>query len=351
MKPLKYLFTFVPAAAVWVSLTQTGWLTWFGTLFVFGFIPLLEWVMGVKQAKINEDELQLRAKDPIYDWMLYIVVPFQWATLAFFAHSMYLNFNASPENQLSLSEIIGRIFAMGILCGSFGINVAHELGHRSNKTEQFLAKTLLLSSLYMHFFIEHNRGHHKSVATPEDPSSARLNEPVQLFWIRSMVQTWLSAWHLEFERLQRNGKSRFHFTNEMLQFQIIQSAFVALIYFFGGFWVALTVLAAALVGAILLETINYIEHYGLQRRKLDNGYYERVELHHSWNSDHLIGRLILFELSRHSDHHYKTNKKYQTLISADEAPQMPTGYPGMMVLSLITPLWFYVMNDRVGGGR
>jgi alkane 1-monooxygenase len=199
----------------------------------------------------------------------------------------------------------------------------------------------------MHFFIEHNRGHHKSVATPEDPSSARLNEPVQLFWIRSMVQTWLSAWHLEFERLQRNGKSRFHYTNEMLQFQIIQSAFVALIYFFGGFWVALTVLAAALVGAILLETINYIEHYGLQRRKLDNGFYERVEQHHSWNSDHLIGRLILFELSRHSDHHYKTNKKYQTLISADEAPQMPTGYPGMMVLSLITPLWFYVMNNRL----
>lgn len=347
MKPLKYLFTFVPAAAVWVSLTQNGWLTWFGTLFVFGFIPLLEWILGVKQAKINEEELELRAKDPLYDWILYLVVPFQWFTLAYFAYTMKLNVSASPEDQLSTSEILGRIFAMGILCGSFGINVAHELGHRSNKMEQFLAKTLLLSSLYMHFFIEHNRGHHKSVATPEDPSTARFNEPVQLFWIRSMFQTWISAWHLEFDRLQRNGFSRFSLRNEMLQFQLIQLAFLVVVYFFGGYFVVLAVWAAALVGAILLETINYIEHYGLMRKKLESGYYERVEHHHSWNSDHLIGRLILFELSRHSDHHYKTHKKYQTLISADDAPQMPTGYPGMMVLSIIFPLWFWVMNERI----
>jgi alkane 1-monooxygenase len=213
--------------------------------------------------------------------------------------------------------------------------------------EQFLAKTLLLSSLYMHFFIEHNRGHHKSVATPEDPSTARFNEPVQLFWIRSMFQTWLSAWHLEFDRLQRNGFSRFCLRNEMLQFQLIQLAFLIAVYYFGGYFVVLAVWAAALVGAILLETINYIEHYGLMRKKLESSYYERVEHHHSWNSDHLIGRLILFELSRHSDHHYKTNKKYQTLISADDAPQMPTGYPGMMVLSIIFPLWFWVMNERL----
>lgn len=236
---------------------------------------------------------------------------------------------------------------MGILCGSYGINVAHELGHRTNKWEQRLAQSLLLSSLYMHFFIEHNRGHHKQVATPEDPSTARLNEPVQLFWFRSMYQTWMKSWELEFERLKRNNLSPWHPSNQMLQFQLIQLGYLGVVFFlFGGNGLTALVFAA-LIGAILLETINYIEHYGLLRKKESNGYYERVETHHSWNSNHIIGRLLLFELSRHSDHHYKSHKKYQELESASNAPQMPTGYPGMMVLSIIFPLWFWIMNRRV----
>jgi alkane 1-monooxygenase len=212
--------------------------------------------------------------------------------------------------------------------------------------EQFFAKMLLASSLYMHFFIEHNRGHHKHVGTPEDPSTARMHEVVYTFWLRSMFQTWISAWRIEAERLRREALSPWSLRNEMLRFQITQLLVVIAIYFIFGGWATFSFWLAALIGGIFLETINYIEHYGLRRKKTQTGQYEIVQPEHSWNSNHVVGRLILFELSRHSDHHYKSNKKYQTLQSIDAAPQMPTGYPGMMVLSLVVPAWFLIMNPR-----
>ena len=342
MKAFSYLFAFFPAVLFWISLHSEGFGAWLCVVVVFGFIPLLEWIIGAEKSELTQEQIQARAQDRRFDWVLYVLVPTQWFLLLYYGDF----FSFVPPSQWSFSEW-GKILGMGILCGSYGINVAHELGHRSNRWEQKLAQSLLLTSLYMHFFIEHNRGHHKHVATPEDPSSARLNEPVQLFWFRSMYQTWMKSWHLEFERLKRINKKPFHWSNQMLQFQLIQLAYLGVSFFlFGGNGLT-ALLLAALVGAILLETINYIEHYGLLRKKESNGYYERVETRHSWNSNHLIGRLLLFELSRHSDHHFKSHKKYQELESASDAPQMPTGYPGMMVLSMIFPLWFWIMNRRV----
>lgn len=400
MKPKHYLFALLPAVSVWYSLLVDNYMSWTAVVFVFGFIPLLEWIIGPSRhetsanlrgnsaassnsvvpiehsSDISENELGINTdaaaspstssknhtskfpqkelnsnteltspekNSPLYDWILYLMVPIQWITLGFF---IYVMKDASWD-----VVALGKVMAMGILCGSYGINVAHELGHRSKKSEQILAQSLLLTSLYMHFFIEHNRGHHKHVGSKEDPSTARFNEPVQWFWVRSMVQTWFSAWHLEFERLKRAGKAKFHPSNQMLQFQLIQLFAVGSLGFFGGWSIMLFWVLAAFIGATLLETINYIEHYGLMRKKLENGYLELVDLHHSWNSNHPVGRLLLFELSRHSDHHYKTNKKYQHLVSHQIAPQMPTGYPGMMVLSLIFPLWFVVMNPKVEAWR
>ena len=342
MRALKYFTTYVPAVAVLLSLLGNGMWCWFGVFFVFLIIPIAEFLLGIRDVELDEDKLELRKKDRIYDWMLYVIVPIQ---LGFIVLYCFLSSNAWEE--IGWFERIGKIISMGILCGSFGINVAHELGHRNNRSEQFLAKMLLSTSLYMHFFIEHNRGHHKHVGTSEDPSTARMNETVYLFWLRSMWQTWCSAWALERERLSRLGYRWFSWRNEMLQFQVIQLSFLLLIYGFFGLQSMLMFWGAAFMGGIFLETINYIEHYGLQRKKLSNGYYEIVSEKHSWNSNHLIGRLILFELSRHSDHHAKSHKKYQTLQSLSNAPQMPTGYPGMMVLSLVAPLWFWVMNPRV----
>jgi alkane 1-monooxygenase len=236
--------------------------------------------------------------------------------------------------------------AFGMACGVLGINAAHELGHRQNAYEQFMSKMLLLTTLYMHFFIEHNRGHHKYVATDEDPASSRPGESVYRFYFRSVKDSWLSAWRLERERLQKSGQRWFSWRNEMLQFQVYQGLLVIGIGWYFSAETLLYFMGAATIGFLLLETVNYIEHYGLRRRKSGNRY-ERTLPVHSWNSNHPVGRLLLLELSRHSDHHYMANRKYQTLRHFDESPQMPTGYPGMMLLALIPPLWFYIMDREI----
>jgi alkane 1-monooxygenase len=251
------------------------------------------------------------------------------------------------EVELSNTDIAARIFTMGLLCGTFGINVGHELGHRKNKFEQFLAKASLLSSLYMHFFIEHNKGHHKNVATKDDPNSARKGELIYFFYFRTIIFSYIGAWKIANEDVKKKGHSIFSFYNEMLLYQLVQLGSILSIYFIFGSTITLYFLAAAAIGIALLETVNYIEHYGLSRKEIAAGKYERTLPQHSWNSNHVIGRLMLFELSRHSDHHYLASRKYQVLRHSDEAPQMPTGYPGMMILSLIPPLWFYVMNKKI----
>lgn len=287
----------------------------------------------------SEAEEEIRKEDRLYDYLIYLVIPVQLVFVWFFLQSFH-----QPE--LSATTIVGRISSMGLLCGVLGINVAHELGHRNTRYEQFLSKILLLTSLYMHFFIEHNRGHHKHVSTREDPSSARYGESLYAFWFRSVWYGYMSAWHLEATRLKRKGKSTFSIRNEMIWFQVIQAVFLGLMVFVFGFYIMLFFLAAAVMGFLLLETVNYIEHYGLQRKETGQGY-ERVMPGHSWNSDHILGRIMLFELSRHSDHHFIASRKYQVLRHLDDSPQMPTGYPGMMVIATIPPIWYYFMNRRI----
>ena len=245
-------------------------------------------------------------------------------------------------------ELVGKLFAMGICCGVIGINLGHELGHRFTKFERFLAKSLLLTSMYMHFIIEHNRGHHNRVATDEDPATARRGEILYFFWIRSIIFGYISAWKLEMERLKKMEIPFFSLKNEMIQFVLIQGSFAGLIFILFGLKGMIFFLLAALIGGLLLETVNYIEHYGLQRikNKVTNTY-EKVFPTHSWNSNHKIGRIYLFELTRHSDHHYVASRKYQILRHFDESPQMPFGYPSMMVIATIPPLWFFVMHRHI----
>jgi alkane 1-monooxygenase len=219
------------------------------------------------------------------------------------------------------------------LAGIFGINLAHELGHRSKKAEQFLAKCLLLTSLYMHFFIEHNKGHHTHVSTPDDPSSAKYKQSVFAFWLQTFPGTLRSAWQID--------------AQQTMLFIFIQLSFLAVIGWFFGTLVMGSFMLAALIGAIQLETVNYIEHYGLSRDRVESGRYERVKPHHSWNSNHIMGRLLLFELSRHSDHHYQASRKYQVLRHQEDTPQMPTGYPGMLILALIPPIYFSIMDRQM----
>lgn len=342
LRAFRYLLPFIVYAGAFRSFTTRGWEVWMPLVWAFVFIPLLELFIKPSSANLNAAQEEAVRKDRTYDYLLYVVVLLQYASLYCFCYTM-----KRDGAELSGWDTAGRIAVMGLLCGVFGINVGHELGHRLSRFEQFLAKALLLTSLYMHFFTEHNKGHHKRVATPEDPSSARYGEPVYLFYFRTVVFSYISAWHIANAETKKKGRPVFSFYNEMIVFTCCQLLLIAGIGWFFGLTVLWCFLAAATMGFLLLESVNYIEHYGLQRRVLGEGKYERALPEHSWNSDHIIGRLMLFELSRHSDHHYMASRKYPLLRHHDHSPQMPTGYPGMILLSLVPPAWFYVMNRRI----
>jgi alkane 1-monooxygenase len=340
MRAFKYLSPFIIYIGAFRAFMVTGWEVWMPLVYAWIVIPLLELFIRPNPVNMTEAQEELAKADKTYDILLYFVVALQYAALIMFLYSI-------SHDELAWYDIAGRIWVMGLLCGVFGINVGHELGHRVNAFEQTLAKMLLLTSQYMHFFVEHNKGHHKRVATPEDPSSARYGEWIYAFYFRTIIFSYISAWNIANTETRKKGKHVFSIYNEMVQFTLIQLAFIAAIFFLSGWLVTLYYLAAATIGIVLLETVNYIEHYGLQRKATGDGKYERAMPVHSWNSDHVIGRVMLFELSRHSDHHYLASRKYQVLRHHDDSPQMPTGYPGMMLLSLVPPAWFYIMNKRI----
>jgi alkane 1-monooxygenase len=338
--PYKYLSPFILFVAAWFSFTNAGWITFLPVIYAFVFIPLIELFIRPDISNLNAAEEELAKADKTYDYILYLILPLQYVLLITFLFFL-------QQDGLSTIDKAGRIISMGLLCGVFGINVAHELGHRINKAEQWMAKALLLTSLYTHFFIEHNKGHHKHVASHEDPSSARFNESVFAFYPRTLLFTYLSAWKISNNDCKKKGKQIFSLQNEMLQLQLLQLAFVIMLLVVFGWKILGAYLLSALIGMLLLECVNYIEHYGLSRKQSASGQYERTMPHHSWNSNHVVGRLMLFELSRHSDHHYLASRKYQVLRHHDHSMQMPTGYPGMMILAHIPPLWFYMMNNRI----
>lgn len=337
---LKYASVYISIAVILLALLYGGYWVFIGVLYVFGIIPLIELFFTGSPENLSKAEEEIAKSDWKYDALVYSVVPLQYAIMFFFL-------NRVSDESLRWWEILGMISAFGISCGVLGINAAHELGHRSTWYEQLMSKMLLLTTLYMHFFIEHNRGHHKNVSTDEDPASARYGETVYAFFIRSVRDSWLSAWRLQMEQLRKESKGFWSLSNEMLIYQFLQIGLVLAIGLVWGWKVMLYFIAAATMGFLLLEIVNYIEHYGLRRKKVDGAYYEKVQPIHSWNSNHPIGRIMLFELTRHSDHHYMASRKYQTLRHFDQSPQMPTGYPGMMLLSLIPPLWFKVMHRQI----
>ncbi len=339
IRKLKYLTIFLLPITVSVAFLFHGMLTFLPLLVFFVAVPVLEHFLPPAVDNISDSDRIIALKDPFYDVLIYAMVPLQLGFIFWYL----VMFNEMDTT----IDLIGRTIALGIMCGVIGINVGHELGHRLNRGEQFLGEILLLTSLENHFLPYHNRGHHTNVATPSDPATARKNEPVYVFWFRSHFGSYAQAWQIECQRMSILGKWKFSLFNRMVNYTIAQIAVLLGIFFFLGFFAMLGFFAAAVFGILLLETVNYIEHYGLLRKQRENGTYESVKRIHSWNSNHVIGRVVLFELSRHSDHHFKADRPYQLLENHDESPVMPTGYPGMMLLSLVPPLFFQVMNKRI----
>jgi len=340
MKDLKYfLACLLPLSAMLALAWQGAW-SWATVVLAFFILPVAELFFPVSTANVPPELEDSRSKNRLFDWLLYLNAPLLFGSVGWYLHIV-------STQTLDTIELVGLTLSTGIIVGANGINVAHELGHRSTRGEQFLSKIMLLPALYQHFFIEHNRGHHKNVATDKDPASARLGENVYAFWLRSVTGSWLSAWAIESERLKKEGKTEWNWANEMLRFCVYQMLWLVGIFaVFGGRGLTGAV-GVAVVGFLLLETINYIEHYGLRRHLLPSGRPEPVSPAHSWNSDHELGRIFLYELTRHSDHHYKATRKYQILRHTDESPQLPFGYPASMLLAIVPPIWFEVMNPRL----
>lgn len=306
--------------SVYISLTENQLWTYFAVLVAYVLLPALEFILP----KNGSNPIEIKSS-VFFDSLLYLTSFIHFALVLFYALTFKLEF--------TLIEHLGRTLALGISCGVIGINVAHELGHRKEKHHQWTALCLLATSLYTQFFIEHNKGHHRHVATPQDAATSRLNESVYAFMFRSMWGTLVGAFKLD--------KKMFAF-GMMMHLTYLLGA-----YFLFDQYVALGLLVAAFFGGVNLEVVNYIEHYGLVRKINPSGRYEKVRPHHSWNSNHFLGRKILFELPRHSDHHAFASRPYFDLRTSDDAPQLPAGYPGMMVLSLMPPLFFKVMNPKV----
>lgn len=335
----KYLWYLLIPASLMMAFGGTGIIAFLPLIIAFVLVPLLDIYLPASTSNLSEEEENNIINNKIYNIVLYSFIPVFYLIYSVFIITL-------SHSEQTLSDLIAHVTGMGVLMG-LGINVSHELGHRRNKTSQSLAQLLLLPAGYLHFLIEHYYGHHVRVSTPSDPASARRGESVYQFWVRSIVLSYVSAWRIQRQRLQKRQQAFFSFHNAMLLYQVSQIVYFSSIFLAFGSKVFIACLIAAMVGVLLLESINYIEHYGLSRKVSSNGHFERVQPQHSWNSDHVVGRCMLFELSRHSDHHIDASRPYPILRHHTKSPQMPTGYPGMVLLSLIPPLWFRVMHPQL----
>ncbi|NTY60240.1 alkane 1-monooxygenase [Mycolicibacterium sphagni] len=331
-------------ALSWLGVYLTGNTTfwWCGAVVTFVVVPVLDHLVGADTESPSDSALAWLEDDPFYRWATYLYLPCQYLSMVFacwlWAGGGWLTM--SPWDKFGLMVTVGFV-------GGCAINVAHQLGHTRTRLETRLSKIALAQSGYGHFFVEHNRGHHVRVATPEDPASSRLGESLYSFIPRSVVGSAVSAWRIEAKRMSRRGRSPWTIRNDVLNAWLMSAALFSVLVLWFGVAVLPWLFGQAIVGVCLLETVNYMEHYGLRRQKLSNGRYERVRPEHSWNSDTVVANVFLFHLQRHSDHHANPLRAYQALRHRADAPQLPAGYGSMMLIALIPPLWRRVMDHRV----
>jgi alkane 1-monooxygenase len=324
-----------------VEATGLGVFWWWGPMWLFVIMPLLDTAIGKDSANPPDSVLKWLEQDRYYRWCTYAFIPLQYASLLA-ACWLWVS------GDLGTVESLGLALTVGTVAG-IAINTAHELGHKRASLERWLSKVALAQTGYGHFFIEHNRGHHVRVATPEDPASSRMGESFYRFWPRTVSGSLRSAWELEAERLRRLGSSPLSVRNDILQAWAMSVVLFAGLVAGFGVEIAPWLLVQAVFGFSLLEIVNYLEHYGLLRQKRDDGTgrYERTRPEHSWNSDNVSSNVLLYHLQRHSDHHAHPTRRFQALRHFDEAPELPSGYATMIVLALVPPLWRRVMDPRV----
>ncbi|MDI3259012.1 MAG: alkane 1-monooxygenase [Sinobacteraceae bacterium] len=314
---------------------------WLTPLFWYLAVPLLDWILGDDKSNPPESVVAELENQRYYRYLTYLTVPIHYVTLI--VSTLYVSKNF---DSMAWYDILGLALGVGIING-LAINTGHELGHKKTEIERWLAKIVLAVVGYGHFFIEHNKGHHRDVATPEDPASAPFGQNIYRFAMREIPGAMRRAWNSEKERLARLGKGPWSLQNEVLQPLLITIPLYVGLVFTLGVNVIPFLLIVVVFGWWQLTSANYIEHYGLLRQKQPDGRYERCQPHHSWNSNHVMSNLILFHLQRHSDHHAHPTRRYQSLRDFPNLPTLPSGYPAMFALSYLPPLWRAVMDRRV----
>ena len=329
----------VPLALI--GMTTGGWTVLLLPLASWGLFSLLDTLTGLNQA--NPDPATPEDQLSLHRLITLIWFPVQFALLCL------MLWYVPRATHLGTTEKIGLYFGMGVISGTIGINYSHELMHQKSKLERWLADLLLASVLYSHFRSEHLRVHHLHVATPKDPVTARYNEGFQRFFPRVVIACHRSAWKAEVAMLARKSLPWHHASNPYWRYAALQAAMILTAFTLGD-WEGLALFALqAFVAIWQLELVNYIEHYGLTRRHLGNGRYEHVLPRHSWNASHRASNWLLINLQRHSDHHYKPDRRFPLLqtYAEDEAPHLPHGYPLMTMAAMVPPLWKRLMNPRV----
>lgn len=349
-KALAFLLVFVVPAlmplSAWLA-TGTGLpdlMAWFPLFFLFVLLPAVDYLLGHDPVNVPAERERSVAQQAWFKALTLACLPVHLAVLAWSAH-WFVGAELGPAGAA------GWLLSQGVVGAILAINTAHELIHKDGKLEPVAGGLLLASVGYHGFKIEHLRGHHVHVSTPEDASSARFGQSLWNFMPRAMWRNTLNAWRLESQRLRGRGLPALHWRNEMLGWTLVWLAMVAAF----GLWLGPVGVAffllQGLIAAASLEVINYVEHYGLERRRDGDGRYERTTHLHSWNSDYALSNLILFQLQRHSDHHAFPKRRYAILRHHPDSPQLPGGYSAMFVLALVPPLWHRVIDPRVRAFR
>ena len=339
MKNFKYFAAYVIPLLGLFTFSSSGVYAYFGLLFLYVLIPILEQYLPLDSYNKTKVENDLARDNILYDLTLYLIVPLHLYVIYVFLITVS---NAS----LPTTDLIACVLMMGTILGVNGINVGHELGHKTGEPfKMFLAHIMLTTSVQNHFVTYHNGAHHRDIGTPNDLSSAKMGDNFYLFALRSQIGGYFKTWKLESHILKLKGNNMLF--NPMIIYTLLPIVLLVSISVFFDFNTMLLYFIASVGGISILESQNYFAHYGLRREKLENGRYEKVKPKHSWNSDHLIGRVLLFELTRHSDHHHIGGKPFQTLNSKENSPLLPFGYPTMLMMSFFPFIFRPIMKKHL----
>lgn len=337
---LPYTISFLLPPLVVAAARLGGWWTWLPVGVLYLGLPLADALTQLDRVHRAPEEADRLSRQAAYRLITWVWVPVQAALVAWMVWFV-------GQRPLTTLELAGLAVSLGSVTGGVGITYAHELVHRSGRFELALGDILLALVSFPQFAVEHIHSHHRHVGTPLDPTSARRGETLYRFLVRSVTGGAAAVWHIEAERLARRGIAAWSPGNRALRYAATVLAMPLAAWWLGGTAGLALFVGQSVVAIVLVQGINYVEHYGLSRREIAPGRFERVAARHSWDSSHRVTNWLLINLARHADHHLAAAKRFQTLDTTDAAPQLPAGYATMLLVAMVPPLWRRLVDPRI----